>query len=276
MAYLNADSFVFDGKSSDLFDVGIGWFKNDNDDIMQTGLEKELKRGDMNMVRTKPNHYGSVYDETLRFEFIIYPKRKQSFTWEESHAINIWLTHSNTPKLFHFNDKNSEWMNFYAVCTNVEDAVYSGLNAKKLTFVCDSPFGYTQETKKVLKTTGETADYKLNNLSDTGYYYPTIRIEVAGSFDGDLTIENRTENKRLVINFENIQETDNKKIVIMDGRRTQITNESGVLIPAYKIGWNNVDNIYWFRLVEGSNLVRVTGTSTITMYFEFPKKVGVV
>ena len=273
MAYINACSFIYDGISSESFDLGMGWISGDNQSELETGLAVELERGEFNMVRTRPNQYGAIYQDTLRFEFAIFPKRGQKFSFSESAEINKWLRKSNTYKRLRFNDNESEFINFQAVCTNIVDVVYSGHNAKKLTFVCDSPFGYLDEIKKVLRTTGSTAEYKIHNLSDNGIYYPTVKIEVASGYTGQLRLENVSDLQTLVLDYSQLT---GDKTIILNGEKNTITDSIGQIIPAYKIGWNNTDNIYWFRLLEGNNLIRVTGVSTITLFMTFPRKVGVV
>lgn len=277
MAYINARSFVYDGISSESFDLCMGWLKDNNEQDLQTGLDVELKRGDMNMFRTRPNHYGEVYNDTLSFEFIIFPKRKQTFTYSESAEINKWLRKSNTYKRLRFNDNESEFINFQAVCTKIVDIVRNGLNAKQLTFVCDSPFGYMEEIKKVLTTTGSSPkDYKIYNLSDNGIYYPRVKITVLTSYNGTVTVKNVEDDKTLTVKFNQIPVVNGEKTIILDGEKNTITDGAGKIIPAYKIGWDNTDNIYWVRLLENTNTIRVTGASTITLYMTFPRKVGVI
>lgn len=277
MAYINARSFVYDGISSDSFDLCMGWLSDNNEQDLQTGLEVELRRGEMNMVRSRPNHYGAIYNDTLSFEFVIFPKRKLSFTFSESAEINKWLRKSNTYKRLRFIDDESEFINFQAVCTNIIDIVRNGLNAKQLTFVCDSPFGYMEEIKKVLTTTGSSPkDYKIYNLSDNGIYYPRVKITVLANYNGTIKVQNVGDDKTLTVKFDQIIPYNGEKAIILDGEKNLITDGSGKVIPAYKIGWDNTDNIYWVRLLENTNTIRVTGASTITLYMTFPRKVGVI
>ena len=67
MALLDACSFIFDGQDSSAYSLKIGWLSGDNQDELDSGLEVELQRGEMNMVRTEPNQYGIVYSDTLTF-----------------------------------------------------------------------------------------------------------------------------------------------------------------------------------------------------------------
>ncbi len=277
MALLDATSFVFDGHSSDEFDLSIGWFGDDNDDDMTTGLSVDLRRGEQNAIRTDPNLYGTVYEDTLRFEFALVPKcnsDRQFFTYKEFREINNWLRGSNTYKLLHFNDPTvPEQINYYAICTEIIDVQYDGRNGKKVTFVCNSPFGFTNKIHKTFKITDENPkEFKLYNMSDEDIYYPTIMIQVEDGFTDTISIENVSDDKVAVIDFSNLE----SNTVIMNSKQGKLIDENGKLIPAYKIGWDNTDNIYWFRLIKDWNTIKVIGISTVTFICEFPRKVGIL
>ena len=275
MAYLNAKSFVFDGKSLDQFHAVMCWFDGDNQDVLDTGLTVELQRGEQNAVRTDPNLYGVVYADTLKFEFGIMPGcGKETFTFEESRAINNWLRGSNGYKELHFKDDIPEHINYYVMCTELQDVVYNGRNGKKIVFTANSPFGYTPLIENKFESeTGETAQYDIYNLSDNGTYYPVVKMNLHDEAVG-ITIKNISDNeKSTYIDFAGL---DYMKTLILDSANCKITDENGKIIPIYKIGWDNMDNIYWPRLVKGWNTFEITGASLLLFECKFPRKVGVV
>ena len=267
MAYLDVKSFNYDGISSDTFNLGIGWFEGDLENDTSTGLGVELKRGEMNMVRTEPNQYGAIYNDTLTFEFAIFDKNNISFTAEQSHALNKWLRKSNVYKKLVFYDDKYQTSIFYAVCTEVVDAVYNGVNGKKLTFVCNSPFGFAPKSKRKETVVGSKT-FVVNNLSDQGVYYPTLTIT---SSDGnEVSVKNESDDDQtMTVTFDNVS---NNKIII-DSKRCTLTDDEGKIVPAYKVGWT-AESIYWPRLIEGKNTFTITGNCEIVFELEFPRKVG--
>ena len=274
MALLDATSFLYDGQDSSAYGLKIGWFDGDSSNELDSGLEIELQRGEMNMVRTEPNQYGVTHTDTLSFEFAVFHPNGDNFSFEESRAINNWLRKSNTYKMLQFNGSIPEDIVYYAICTNIVDVVYSGHNGKKLTFVCNSPFGFSQNHKKKIVSSGETVETSIYNFSDNGIYYPDVKIEASSSYTDTIRFENETDGKVAVISFANVQSNGTLKVINMDSKLSRLTDVNDNLIPAYKIGWDNVENIYWFRLLENKNKIRLTGNCTVTVSCTFPRKVG--
>ena len=269
MAYLDIESFTYDGISSDSFDLGVGWFEGDLENDTSTGLAIELKRGDMNMVRTEPNQYGAVYTDTLTFEFAIFDKRETTFSKEKSYKLNAWLRKSNSYKQLIFKDSSYQTIVYYAVCTDIVDAVYNGVNGKKLTFVCNSPFGFMPKMYKKVIVDNGSKTVKLVNQSDKGAYYPTIKIEATNG--STIKIINHSDNDQFVtVSFN--KTTGNT--IIIDGEKSTIINGDGNLIPAYAVGWST-DNIYWPCMTqETKNEFEIIGNCEVTFEMEFPRKVG--
>ena len=276
MGYLNVRSFIFDGVSSDAYGVGIGWLKSDNKETVNTGLASNVQQGNLNMDRHETHQYGTIYQGNLQFEFGIYKIDGTNFTYEESRRINKWLTGSKVCKKFYFDDENSESIHYYAICTDIVDVVLTGITMKKLTFACNSPFGYDQEITRVFESTATPKEYKILNNSDDGVYYPTIRIDAGASYTDKFTITNVTDDKTMILDFKNVSSISGQKTLILDCKLNKITDVNNSLIPLYKIGWDEPDNIYWLGLTEETNIIRLKGAGKVTMKFEFPRKVGAV
>lgn len=288
MAYLRTDSFVFNGISSSQFNLVIAWF--DENPSFNTGLTCEVQKGEMNLVRHIANQYGTLYSGVLEFSFALVHIDGSDFSYEESRNINNWLRGTDTYQILHFNDESPEFINYYAICTSIEDYVYSGINGKKVTFSCNSPFGFKHKIK-TKKSVADVEIFKMLNSSDDGIYYPKIYIETDSSYTNKVIIENMTDNKSFTIDFNNIKSNDNKKVVTVDGQYTQVTDGTSIL-PVYKLGWGTdytseitdlitggtkyINYIYWFRLLQGINNIKITGTCTVTFTCEFPRKVGVL
>lgn len=261
----DAKSFIYNGKCSDDFNIIIGFF--DNADYV-TGLERETMHTERTITRSRIKYYGSKYVNGITFRFSIIKKNENEFTEEESLIINEWLTENNTPTLLHFNSHKNIYTNYYAVCTNIEDVVINGRNAKTLTFETDSPFAYSNVQRKKVNVNGETKVRILNQSSEK--YYPKIRITPLNNLDTIVSIENESDNNSVTIDMSN-----HSSGILIDGencRVTDITNDS--LVSISQIGWDNTNSIYFPRLLRGINNFKILGNCTVEFIMEFPRKVG--
>ena len=133
MSLLTAKSFIFDGKSSDDFNLMIAWIGNSDVDISENGLNLSLQKTN-NKLNRKTNTYG-VQSENIVLNFSIVKKDCSEITRLQSIQINEWLTSSSTSQPLAFNDNDSYPLHYYAVCTQIEDIIIGGkLIGKQLKF----------------------------------------------------------------------------------------------------------------------------------------------
>lgn len=286
MAYLKTDSFVFNGICSEHFNLAVGWFEDSPE--FKTGLTNSVEKGEINFSKNEANQYGVSYSDVITFSFAVLHKDGSDFTYEEARSINNWLQGSNVYQKLHFNDESPEFINYYAVCTDIEDIIYSGVNGKKIVFTCNSPFGYTGEIKKRLSVSSES-EFSLFNSSDEGIYYPKIVIEVDKTYTDKVVIENITDKKSMTIDFKDVTANDTNKKIIIDNKKSIITDSNNTLLPFYQLGWGDnyssvvtdtsigsIDYIYWIRLLKDINKMKVKGNCNILFSCEYPRKVGVI
>ena len=243
----------------------IGWFDETENDL-STGLNRTIMETEMNSIRYKPSQYATVYDGCLEFSFAIFKTNEEPITYAESRSLNKWLTGARQHKKLVFPGEQDIY--YMAICTELTDVIYNGHNGKSLIFRTDSPYGYSSPITKTIKVT-DSQSLKLFGDSDDGNYYPTITIKAESD---DVEIENITDGNSLKINFEQL---DDKKVIV-DCERMRVTDKDGKLIPVYKIGWDDTDNIYWLKLLNGQNNITVTGNCTLSITTSFPRKVGMV
>ena len=279
MGYLNTCTFTFNHKNSDLYNLAMCWTsKNDECD---TGLDRDIVKGEVNMLRHKANTYGTKYTSVVQMDFDIMRMDGEELTQEESRVLNRWLL-TDTYAPFHFNDHETENVVFNVMCTSIKDVVINGLNGKHLTFEADAPFGYTPE-KKTKITSGVTR--KIMNSSDDGEYFPILEITANSYFNDDIVLTNITDkNREMVFNMEQFPITGSYKIININTETQTITDGDGKIVPLYKIGWNiTPDEMvalqgmehYWFRLLPGENSVMIQNAEAI-IKCKFPRKVGVL
>ena len=279
MGYLNTCTFTFNHKNSDLYNLAMCW--TSKSDECDTGLDRSLVKGDVNMLRHKANVYGSKYSSVIQMDFNIMRLDGEDLSQEESRILNRWLL-TDTFAPFHFNDNETENVIFNVMCTSIKDIVINGLNGKHLTFEADAPFGYTPE-KKMILSSGNTK--KIMNSSDDGDYFPVLEISCDPTFSGNIILTNITDNNnQMIFNMENYPITNNQKIINIDTEKQCILDGAEHIVPLYKIGWSIIpDQLsalqtmehYWFKLVSGENIVKVQNANLV-MKCKFPRKVGVL
>lgn len=285
MAFFTSDSFIFNGVNSSDFDLIICWF-DEGVDASINGLTREIQKSESTKNKIKHNVYGTENTDTITFSFAISKVDGREILREESIRINQWLTSSPLPQLLKFNDKDSYMLNYYAVCTEINDKVIGGrLVGKELTFETNSNYAFQNKIEKTFDVVGEHT-FSLINTSDSydGIYCPIITISATSD---NIVIENITDEKSVTLNMSNIIVDENGlKTIILNCENMTITDMNDKLVYASDLGWNvdyqsyvsttdsYITNIYWFRLLQGVNQIKITGDCTFKIKCEFPRKAG--
>ncbi len=284
MSFLTAQSFIFDSKNSDDYNLTIAWIDTPDIDISENGLNLSLEKT-KNKSNNTTNTYG-VQNENIVINFSVTKKDFTEITRLESIQINEWLTSSPIPKYLAFNDGDSYPLHYYAVCTQIEDVIVGGkLVGKKLRFETNSPFAFSKKVEKKIDVVNSHIIH-INNTSNAtnNIIYPQIIIS---AFSPTVIIENVTDKKSVTINTNDIpSESDGAKYIKLNSYNMSATDKNNRLISIYKLGWNNtyksfisaindyMTNIYWLRFIKGMNEIKITGSCKITIEYEFPRKAG--
>lgn len=269
MGLVHARSFVYNGISSERFNLVLGY--SQAPETFNTGLDVSLSQGESNTERTTPNLYGvTPTAQNLTAPIEIFKKDSSEFSIEESRAINNWLCQDGYKQLFFKDEKFGSNIVYNAIFTEIEDIVYNGINGKKLTFVCDSAYGYTMPVNRTYTVTG-SQKITIVNTSDAGIYYPLFKIKT----DDDVIITNETDNNKQMFISHNFNG-------YIDAERMMVYNVNKKIVPLSKLGWNfnlktsSPTSIYWLRLMKGRNILNIKGDCEIQFTFSFPRKVGLV
>lgn len=270
MALLDSITFSFAGKNSAEFGLWIAFWSGENPEELSTGLNLDLVASEMNSIRHKRNLYGGIPTDVLTFTFGIFKSNLTDMTREESRIINNWLTSKDGYQILQFNGESD--VSFNAICTEVTDYVFNGLNGKRVVFTCDSPYAYTRPVTRTYEIDSDqfqsgVQTIKLFNASETGICYPTIYITATSD---TVELKNVEDDQSMIIDFTNL--TD--RYVCINCERLTITDSDGKLIPAYKLGWKNIDKIYWPRLLGGANHFDITGKCEMKIVCSFNRKEG--
>lgn len=288
MSFLDADSFTFDGQSSDSYNLTICWI-DESANISTNGLRRTIESGSVNHVRLKTNNYGVNFEGNIEFAFYVIKQDETPFTRLESLAVNRWLTGSTVPRALYFNDNAVPSLHYYAVCTEIEDKMFLEHYAKRLVFKTNSPFGFTDPVEKRFIVTSEEV-FGIDNLADTvnGIFYPRILLSAKSS--DAVVLENMSDKKSVTFSLSEsvLPDSLGNRTLLIDSAQMKLldVNNSNRLVPFHEIGWNAqyssyvsstgryMESLYWFRLIQGTNNIKITGDCKVTFIFEFPRKAG--
>ena len=273
----NGLTFSFNGKTSDMFNLYMGWRSASEE--WATGLDREIVRSEMNMVKHVPSQYGVRYTDSLVLEFDVFHQDGSPISYIESRHLNNWLV-QDSYKILKINDDNIDNIFYRCICTSITDITLGTFSGKHIVMTCDSPFGYMRE---VIKEIDGGSTRKINNTSDDGIYYPKITITCAQNYIGNIELINQTENKSMLLKMKDIPVVGGKKILKVNTDRLMMTDGNDNLVPLYKVGWEmDLDDtqampstaMYWFRLMPDINYVKVNGTGKVALRLSFPRKAG--
>ena len=283
--------FTYNGHSSADFNLALASFESV--DSYESGIHRDVQRGDMNRYRYKPNHFGTTYNDVLTFRVTMIKDfckegTDLAFTRTEYRAIVDWLSEPEYPSLYHMYDDEEAWADedeyYRGVFSEFENKAIGEVVGITATFTCDSPFAWsainrlelncelTEEEVAEKTEAGEplvkTSTASQNIDSDEAYVYPLIVIEPKA--DGEITITNSTEGKSMKINVE----TSRRNTIYIDCEKLTISDEIGSVIPLYDIGITDPVSLYWFRFLKGTNSVEAEGNCIVKFEWREPRKVG--
>lgn len=273
--------FTYNGKSSEDFDLMIVRFKEI--DEVPLALKRTILSGETNQYRFRANHFGTKYDDVLKFEVTCMRKSAicstgdpddLTFTRSELRKITTWLTEPALPSLFHMTDypntiEADEQYDYFAIVSDIESTYINGIVALTFNITCDCPFAYSEEKKYELTTTGTMT--VVNNSDNTeGFIYPVVTIKPNAY--GTISIANDRDSKSMKFQLDQTKGWSN---VIIDCSKMTVVNTEGTYIPLSDLNVNDPTNVYWLRLYPGNNGITVTGSiSNISITYREYRKVG--
>lgn len=264
--------FTYNNKSTEDFGVMVVSF--DDLDILESGLQREISKGDTTDYRYTANHFGTKYSGVIEFTKALIKNDYSTFTKEEISDINSWLTSPKCPKYLEFTGCNDKSYLYCGLFTNIQYKVNSsGIIGIIFTFTNNSPFLYLLESQSYTVTSGEQISFECNSDLSEDYCYPTVDITYTGNADyANVSITNISDANRIF----KVKTLSNVKLTI-DTQNQIVTNADGAL-EYEDYGLDNEDYIYWLRLLSGKNTLKVncdqTGDILISIRCITPKKAG--
>jgi len=277
--------YDFHYNGSSLRDIGFMMVKSEEEENF--GIARTVIKGNITPNKSSIPHFGTQYDDVLILHFFIVKNVQEDYkntkvTYSELRELQKWLTSPKLPcSLFVESYDRSDSIEYVGLFTDVTPFENDHLNGLKLTFTCDSQYGYEFEKMKI--TCSNTSKGVAKNIfcdSDelNDVVYPKIIIipSKAGLFS--ITNEKTSE----VMSFT-LPLTYSEYVI--DCKTRRITGD-GVPLSLSDVGWNvaslldqngvNTDTfmLYWLGLYPGANNLRFKGYGTFMFEFKIPLKVG--
>ena len=277
--------FIYDGRSTEDI-IGIPLIlctTNDQDKIL--GVSSERKTGNQTLTRSTPNEYGTLHT-LLSIEYSLIKQGGGRFTEEEQVKVESWLTSPNFSKDLYLIDcdlNRSEY--FYTgefVETNwiIGNGGFAGVSFK---FQCNTayPKKLFTHTYDISGSASVIVDCKSDDVYD--YVYPTVKFSRDIIADEGIQSEPKFTLKSVTDGNREL------KAIIQSGTTIVLDclhcipwnyliseNDNVKTLYDYKdLGWQDIGNIYWPRLVYGPNEWAVSGQGKLVVSYSSPyKKVG--
>ena len=287
MSFLTSDTFIFNKISSENYDLIICCLNNNTPDLSVNGLHREARKGTLNRTRTCFNHYEADDSEPVTFSFDVVKSTGKEISREESIAINQWLLAPTVPVLLEFNDADLP-LHYYALCVSIDDVETGGrLIGKHVKFETNSTCAFTPKIQKTYKISREKVLSLVIDTGTMGMCYP--RYSIFCQTDSKVTLENENDRRSVTYDFAGILPDDKGvRQIHVDSSYMTVKDRHGCLIPINLLGWNGdyqspvsstdsyTSEIYWLRLLEQENRIRITGDCTFIIEYELPRKAGCV
>lgn len=235
------------------------------------GVERDNVRSEPVMSSFRVNDYGSIY-QPLSFEYSLIKANGTAFTTEEQVTVERWLTSPNLSVDLTTIDCEGNAVATYVgkfVSTEWETDAFGFVGVN---FKFDSIYPYPiKRYRYEYEVRGyQTIEIPGNTDALNHYIYPVITITEPFQ-TAPVVITNVTDgNNALRLNaYDRLPITvDCENCIVKD-----VT--SSTVVSFEDLGWKDVGNIYWLRLLPGTNELLVEGDADIVIeYTSIYKKVG--
>lgn len=259
------------------------------------GSSRSKVEGNITISRPITNEYGTTHDP-LSFTYSLIKSNYEPFTTEEQIAVERWLTSPKLSSELRVTDCNNEVYSYFGLFLNTEWIVGNGgfaictftfqVNGRhafryyeftETSNIYGNPDDPTEVTE-VLDDFYMSIDCESDELEE--YVYPKFEYTpVSRDYDASIIINNLTDEE-----YQQIEITTNKKhTVVIDSQNCRIAEYIQGIHTTTKLGYikfkdlglADVGNIYWPRLLPGTNILHIEGHVDMKVSFYVPvKKVG--
>lgn len=249
----SAYEFSFAGESSIMYGLMLYDLGGSGQSDVSFGNKASISETRINN-RIQPIHFGVNYHkEPLEFKLIFGSDRY--FDRYELEEISKWLTGHQDYQWLSIGQADLEHVQFKCIITNLKPISHGWLPvAFEATVRCDCSYAYGHPFEETYNISGETTVLFINDGSAREYFKPELFF-VPESGLTDLKIINLSDNNReFVIND------------IPSGAEVFVDNVNGI-INEKKYNYNLYSgfNMKFFRLINGENILKITGDGTLTI-----------
>lgn len=275
------NSFIYNNQSLDSF----GMMPIPPNDTQQF-VSRNIVRGEQTALRSKPNHFSTVYNDTLILNFFIVKsdicdsQDNYKLNRSEINSLMAWLESPKMPATLILISTDSPSVQYFGVFTSIQPFVYDDVcYGLYLTFTCNAPYGYSFEKgySSLFSGTASSVSFSITNDSVelNEFICPVVTIESKSTF-GDsesVSFKNITNNN----NEMTLSLPKNRSKIVVDCEKKTIIDENGSLIPLSDVGVTIPQNstynfistdmfvFYWLSFVAGTNNLVFTPSSTNTI-----------
>lgn len=227
------------------------------------GHDRDNIIGNTTMTRPVPNEYGTQYQNPT-FDYCLVKCNNAPFTESEQIQIERWLTSPKFSSPLNLIDDYGETIVTYDgkfIHTEwvATDGGYAGVT---FTFQSASPYPYRRVEDVYQIRDSSTIEINCNSDELEEYVYPVLDF-YAPSSTNTVTLTNESDNS----NTLTIRALDRLHIM-MDCDNCILRDSTGGVIDFDDVGWEDVGNIYWLRLLPTSNTITITGNVNLTITYK--------
>ena len=236
------------------------------------GSSREAVTGDTTLTRPIANEYG-MKNEALKFEYFLIKDNGSIFTESEQTTIEKWLTSPKYSSSLDIIDCDENIVcTYFGKFEKTEWLISSGgFIGLKFYFANNDayPKKHYEHTYQIRGKETIRLICESDELEE--YIYPTISITEKVNPKSQATIVFDSDNSYCVVvnTLEGLNiNIDSQYCIVNDG------TTSGV-ISMKDLGWSDMGNIYWPRLIPGENIIGIDGNVDVVISYDAPyKKVG--
>lgn len=223
---------------------------------------REVIKGDTSIYRNVPNFYGVKESDGLILPIGFVKETGKPFLIEDREAIETLFYGVDKILPITIIDSNGRESEFRGIATSIDWRIVADkIIGCVVNFECISSFWYSK-----YKISDEFTAFEhltIINKSSDKYTYPKVTIENTDTKDIMYSITNRTDNKDKTMRF-----------IVKQGEKVTIDTERCIVVTGNTyadLGWEDIDYIYWIKLLSGDNDIFIDGGNAIVT-FEFYQK----
>lgn len=272
--------FEYCGKY--LRDFGFIMAKPDTED--EFGLNREIIKGTITPNKNSIPHFGVKYSDVLTLNIfiiknVIEDKKNVVVSFDELRDLQAWLTSTKLPSSLKVESYDGNIIEYNGIFTSVSPFYNNKLNGLKLTFSCDSQYGYENQSMKISNASSSvTKTFYCSSDELNECVYPTITILPKSS--ETFKIENLTDGGIMALDipdkFEEIMIDCKLRRIIADGKNVSLSDVGWNITPISDQNEVNTGTfkIYWLGLKPGYTKLKFTGNGSFKIECKSPIKVG--